>query len=407
MRAAQFTDARATRPRWLRAANAVGRAVQPWLRPSAEAWWKAARRAVPNGGEPAPEARRALEALALSLREETRLHFVGSLAARDDTIRMASNHLRIARLLRERPEVAKAELPAPVFIVGLPRTGTTFLHLLLAQDPRNRTLPYWESFDPIPPTSGRDARPAKVERMLAQLARISPAYQAIHPMTANSPEECVALFMNELRTLQVDIQYRAPGYVAWLLAEDPRIAYEAYARQLRIVQFFRPAGERFVLKDPTHIVHLETVLEVFPDAKLVFTHRDPAAALSSICSLYCHTRAIFSDDVDPAAVGREVMAGYWPRALDAAQSIRARLPRDRVADARQADLARDPIGTLRTLYADLGLAFEGDTERAVRSFLEAEARAPRRVHEHAPEGFGLSAAEIRERFRAYVEAFEL
>jgi len=404
---AQFTDARATRPGWMRALNAVGRLAIPLVPLSADAWWEKACQAVPDAGEPAPEARRALEALVASLRDETRLHFVGRIAARDDTIRMAKNHLRIAKLLRERPEVAATQLPALVFIIGLPRTGTTFLHLLLSQDRRSRTIPYWESFDPIPPQPGPDRRPAQVDALLAQLERISPAYHAIHPMTAEMAEECVALFMNELRTLQYDFQYFAPGYVGWLLAEDPRIAYQAYLRQLRILQFFRPAGERFLLKDPTHTVHLDSVLELFPDAKLVFTHRDPAFTFSSLCSLYAHTRAIFSDEVDPVALGEEVMAGYWPKALLASQAIRAKLPPEQVADVRQADLARDPIGTAKQLYADLGFVFDDEVERAMQAFLEEEARAPERVHEHAPEGFGLSAPMLRERFEGYVEAYDL
>ena len=406
-RIAPFTTARATRSFALRAINAAGRLVPGMARPDADAWWEAARQRVPGAPDPAPEAREALAALVASLNDDTRLNLVGRFSAQGDTVRMAANHLRIAKLLREKPEILETELPPPVFIIGLPRTGTTFLHLLMAADPRSRTIPYWESFDPIPPESGEDLRAQKVDRMLAGLARVAPDYQAIHPMTAEMTEECVALFMNELRTLQYDIQYRAPGYVRWLLEQDARIAYRAYERQLRIVQHFRPTGERQVLKDPTHIVHLEAVLELFPDAKLVFTHRDPAFSFSSIFSLYAYTRAIFSDDVDPRALGREVMDGYFPRALDRAQEIRASLPKERYADVRQADLARDPIGCARRLYADLGLEFDDAVERAMRAFLDEEARGPKSVHEHSPEGFGTTGAAIRERFAGYVEAFDL
>ena len=243
--------------------------------------------------------------------------------------------------------------------------------------------------------------------MLAQLARFAPDYHAIHPMTATGPEECVALFMNHFRTLQLDIQYRIPGYVEWLLAQDAAIAYDAYRRQLKLVHHHRPVGERLVLKDPTHLVHLETVLALFPDARFVFTHRDPADALSSICSLYAHTRAIFSDDVDAAAIGGEILTGYWPRALDRALALRARIPKGRVADVRHADLSRDPIGTVETLYDDLGMCLDDHARDALTAFLAGRRREPVRIHEHSLEGFGLRPAALDERFAAYRERFEL
>jgi hypothetical protein len=404
---AQFRDARDGRPLWMRALNGAGRWLPGVGRPSAEEWWAAARRGLEDAGEPSPAATEAMDVLVDSLVNESRLNIVGRFAARDDTIRMARNHLRIARQLREQPEILDTEWPPPVFIIGLPRTGTTSLHHLLAQDPRSRTIPYWESFDPIPPRSGPDERAGKVDKMLRQLEGLAPDYHAIHPMSANGAEECVALFMNELRTLQFDFQYRAPGYSKWLLAQDARIAYSAYQRQLRMIQFFRPAGSRFILKDPTHIVHLETVLELFPDARLIFTHRDPASTLSSICSLIAHTRAIFSDDVDPFEIGREVVEGVWPRAVERAVEIRAGLPKDRFIDVRQADLAADPIGTIRDVYAAMGFEFDEEAQASVETYRAQQESRPPSHHEHRAEGFGLHPEALRERLQAYVEDFDL
>jgi hypothetical protein len=234
--------------------------------------------------------------------------------------------------------------------------------------------------------------------MLRQLAAIAPGYQAIHPMTATDPEECVALFMNVLRTLQVDIQYRVPGYVRWLLGEDAGVAYRAYRRQLQLVQHYRPCGRRIVLKDPTHLVHLATVREVFPDAKLVFIHRDPAFTFSSICSLHAYTRAIFSNDVDPKAIGREIMAGHWPAALERAEALRAVFPPGSSVDVRHADLVRDPLGTVQTVYTGLGLELDAEARESMARFLAREAARPPHVHEHSPAVFGLAGDAIRERF---------
>jgi hypothetical protein len=404
---AQFTSAKRGRPLWMRGLNAVGRLAPRWLEPSARAWWEEARAKEPEAGEPTPEAVAGLDALVRSINESAALNAMGRFSAKDDTVRMARTHLRVERAVRATPAIFDAEIPPPLFVVGWPRTGSTALHTLLARDPRSRTIPYWESFDPVPPETGPDRRVEKLERMLSQLERFAPDYHAIHPMAAEMTEECVALFMNHFRTLQYDFQYRVPGYVAWLLDEDARIAYEAYHRSLRLIHHFRPAGERFVLKDPTHLVHLETVLSIWPDAKIVFTHRDPVAAISSLCSLHAHTRAIFSDDVDPFAIGREVMAGHWPRALDAACALRERIPAGRCVDVRHVDLLRDPRGTVERLYAALGLALEDDARAAMLRFLDEQAARPQSVHEHSPAGFGLAPDAIRERFRPYCELFDL
>ena len=403
----QFVDAPSSHPAAVRALNRVARWIPRRAPEPAEAWWEAARRGGLEDCEPTAEARAALEVLAGSIQGEVGLNGVGRLAARTDTIRMARTHLRVHRALRQRPAIAETPLPAPVFIVGWPRTGTTFLHQLLSQDPDNRTLPYWESYDPVPPEGGTDDRARRLARMLRTLEWLAPGYQAIHPMEADLAEECVALFNNELRTLQYDFQYRTPSYVRWLLEEDAGLAYAAYRRQLQLVQHHRPCGTRFVLKDPTHIVHLETVVDQFPDARFVFTHRDPTVALSSICSLTAYTRAIFSDDVDPEALGREIFTGYWTRALESAQEVRCRIPAERQVDVRHPDLARDPVGTARRIYQALGLSGSEPAFAAMERFVSDRRTGPRHRHVHALEGFGLQRGAVRERFKAYCERFDL
>ncbi|MCR9105482.1 MAG: sulfotransferase [Gammaproteobacteria bacterium] len=407
----QFRRPGQTRTLAVRVLNAVGKVAPGYRQPDADALWADARKALWSGQglEVAADAhaRQALAQLIDAINSTAQLNFVGRMAAFDDSRRMALNHLRIQALLESQPAIVDTVLPAPIFVIGMPRTGTTYLHTLLAQDPRHRSIPYWESFDPIPPASGPDRRSARLAKMLAQMDQLAPNYQAIHPMTAQSTEECVALFMNNFRTLQFDIQYRVPQYVAWIQAQDAAIAYHGYLQQLKIIQHFRPAGERFVLKDPAHTLHLRTILQVFPDARFVFTHRDPAKSVSSICSLYANTRAMFSDAVDAGAIGEEVLNGYWPAGLAQAMAIRESLPRWRYADVRQSDLRNKPLDTISSAYAQLGLAFDDIAHTALQRHLDAAAQLPRHRHEHSPQGFGLSAAGIRERLQPYVDAFDL
>lgn len=406
LRAPQFTTASATQARWYRLVNRVGRVLPRGRVPSAEATFAAAGRRLRTRVEPCPETVAALAALVRALHDEAELSFAGRIAARADCLRMARQHLAIEQALRDEPAVRDVTLPAPIFLVGWMRTGTTFVHRLLAQDPETRTMPYWESMYPVPPR-GRDDRPERLTRVLAQLEGISPSYQAIHPMSAHDPEECVALFTNVFRTLQYEVQYRVPGYVAWLLAEDPRIAYGQYRRQLQLVQYHRPHGTRFALKDPTHSVFLDTILALFPDARLVFTHRDPVATLSSLASLYAYTRAIFSDDVAPRTLGPALLAGHLPASLERALAIADRLPPGRVAHVRHADVRRDPVDTMARAYADLGLTLGEPARERMQAMVAAESRAPRSVHVHDPSAFGLVPDAVRERFAAYRARFDL
>ena len=407
LRAEQFTTARAAQPFWYRSVNRVGRVLPSFGKPSAEAWFAKAQKKNPGVGDPRPETVAALDALLRSVQEDAALSFSGRIAAQMDCLRMASQHLRIEQALRDRPEILDTEIPPPIFLVGWMRTGTTFVHRLLAQDPDTRTMPYWESMYPVPPRSGKDDRPEQLAHVLGQLESISPNYEAIHPMGAREPEECVALFTNVFRTLQYDVQYRVPGYIDWLRGQDPRIAYGQYRQQLQLVQHYRPHGSRFALKDPTHSVFVDTILELFPNARFVFTHRDPATTMSSLCSLYAYTRALFSDDVDPHALGPELLHSYLPASLEAALEKVDAMPPGRVAHMRHVDVRRDPIGTMARAYRDLGMELSDPARAAMCAMLEAERRKPKDVHIHSPEGFGFTSHAIRDRLSKYCERFDL
>jgi len=209
LRAEQFTTARDAQPFWYRAVNGLGRVLPSFGTPSAEAWFAKARRQHPGVRDPRPETLAALGALLRSVQEDAVLSFSGRIAARMDCLRMAGQHLSIERAIRETPEILGTEIPSPIFLIGWMRTGTTFVHRLLAQDPDTRTMPYWESMYPVPPGSGKDNRPGQLAHVLEQLGSISPDYGAIHPMGAHEPEEGVALYYEHLPNSS--IQRSIPG----------------------------------------------------------------------------------------------------------------------------------------------------------------------------------------------------
>jgi hypothetical protein len=389
LRAEQFTTARNAQPWWYRATNRVGRVLPSFGTPSAEAWFEKAKRKNPGVGDPRPETLAALEALLHSVREDAQLSFSGRIAAQMDCLRMAGQHLLIEQAIRETPEILDTQIPSPIFLIGWMRTGTTFVHRLLAQDPDTRTMPYWESMYPVPPKTGKDHRAEELAHVLKQLEAISPTYEAIHPMGAHEPEECVALFTNVFRTLQYNV------------------AYGQYRQQLQLVQFHRPHGIRFALKDPTHSVFLDTILELFPDARFVFTHRDPATTMSSLCSLYAYTRALFSDDIDPLALGPELMSSYLPGSLERAVEFVDGLPAGRVAHIRHADVRSDPVGAMARAYRDLGMELGEQARTAMRDMVDGESLKPRDIHVHSPEGFGLRAEGVRDRLSGYCQRFDL
>ena len=403
----QFTRARRSHRRWVRVVNKVGGSLEPFGRPNADRYWEIAQRRQPDAGDPTSDTQAALRALVDSLNEDAALNFVGKIAARIDCTRMATTHLRVEKALRETPAIESAELPTQVFVLGLFRSGTTFLHRLLAQDPISRTLPHWESFDPVHTPEGPEARQRKLGFTLGLADVLSPNIKAIHPMDAHQTDECRALFTNVFRTLQFNVQYRVPGYVDWLLQQDSRIAYRHYRRQLQLVHYHRPFGTRLVLKDPTHTFFVDTILEIFPDARFVFIHRDPVDTLSSICSLHGYARSVFSSDVDAEALGQELPESYMMSMLESAVAAVDRLPADRIAHVRSSDLSRDPLGTVATAYRDLGMELSEDASNAMQVFIRAKRDNASPRHIHGAEGFGLDPGAIRERFAQYCDRFDL
>lgn len=403
------------RPLAITLANAVGTSAR-WmgLRPrllDVDAMVESAKRETGlDDFGPAPF-KDALRVLADSCNREANLNLVGEVALRNQFVRLLANRLRIEELLKSEPEIVARPLPRPLVIAGMPRTGTTLLHRLLAEDPRSRAPRLWEMFVPTPPPCHPDQRAvADVERyqrvvkMLDAVYSIVPEVAEIHPMQAGDADECHGIlqhtFVNEVFVVQLHI----PSYFDFILSlgrERMREVY-AYHKQLMQVITARYTGDHLVLKWPGHLLQLDALLDVYPDACIIQTHRDPVEFVPSTCSLFAHGRATRAESVDLRAVGNETVR-LLREAMQRSMRVRAEQPAERFFDLRYSDLMKDPIGTVQGIYEYFGFPFEPEFASNMKAWL-AKNKSPT-SHKYSLEQFGLSRADLVHEFADYCEQF--
>jgi hypothetical protein len=294
----------------------------------------------------------------------------------------------------------------------LPRTGTSLLVKLLAQDPAHRVLTNWETtLSPLPPRNpcrmSADPRRSRAKWLLKFQSHLAPRLSAIHDFHLDGPEECTTLLMQEFTALAMAVMFNVPAYSQWLNDASHAAAYRHHKRVLQTLQWTYP-GERWLLKAPGHVAALDELLAVYPDACIVQTHRDPTKAVSSCAALGNVFRGICANPVNAAETGRQTLERL---AIDLNRFLRRRRELDarRFFDVQYRDLVRDPLNEARRLYAHFGLPLTAETEERMRSFLvnDRKERKERGGHQYAPEDFGLTAEGIRERFKDYSAAYDL
>jgi hypothetical protein len=328
------------------------------------------------------------------------LSVIGRGIARGTLINCLANRLRIARDLREHPEIRGETVSRPLFVLGLPRTGTTLLYNLLAQDPAARPLLFWESSAPSPPptreTRTTDPRIAKAERLVRSMNRLVPSLPSIHAFDARGPEECLGLLMNTF--VCPFFRGRVHAYWDWLFAlpdEDVDAAYAEYREQLQLLQW-KVRGEHWILKCPAHLYGLGSLLATFPDAAVVQLHRDPAQVVPSLCSLSFAMDSLYYARRDPHEVGRRMLS-VLERMFARGRAGRARHPSERVMDVPYEDLVADPFSVARSVYDRFGYAWTDAFAERLRSYLERDSRRERPKHRYSLDDFGLSQADVERR----------
>jgi hypothetical protein len=353
-----------------------------------------------------------LRRLLAAIEAEARLHPVGRAIVRQILIRALANRLRIAALCECHSEIAEQAVDAPVFIVGLQRSGTTLLQRLLALHPGLRALASWEAVTPAP-LPGRPGRPdprlADALRAERAVRYMAPDFFSIHPIVARGQEEDSLLFDPSLYTTTAEALMNVPSFTAWLEEVDHGGAYAEYRRIVQLLLWQRPGaggGQRWLGKTPLHLEHLDTLLSTVPDARIVHTHRDPARCVASLCSMLAHARGFFSDRVDAREIGRQWLA-RTRRMVERGSSARQRLGESAFLDVRYEELLDDPMKVVRRICEGVGAPLPADGERQMRAFLAAHPQHEFGIHAYGLADFGLEEAEVRGAFSGYCDRYAI
>jgi len=315
----------------------------------------------------------------------------------------------VARLLSEAgwrayPESVSVPVRRPLFVTGLPRTATTALHRLLVADPAHQGLELWLAEAPRPrPPRGDWAGDPVFQHIAAACARhhvAHPEFMGVHYVAADQVEECWQLLRQSMRSVSFECLAHLPGYSAWLRTADWTAAYRRHRRNLQLIGLNEigpnEGGRRWVLKNPSHLFALDALLAVYPDALVIQTHRDPRAAIASVCSLAAQASDGWSQTFRGPVIGRGQLE-LWASGLERFMAERARQHAARFYDVRYEDFVADPFGTVEAVYGYFGLPLSGAAADAMRALTET-ARGP--GHRYALADFGLTGAEVDERFAA-------
>lgn len=353
----------------------------------------------------AGEIREPLRRLLRSCFEEARLNLVGRLALRSDVVQTLCNRLRIERDRAAVSEIRVQRIVEPIVIIGLPRTGTTLLHTLLALDPDNRAPLTWEVMDPpsLVQSEGDQAHIRRTARNLQYLNWLAPKFRNVHAVGALLPQECLGIMSYAFMSDQFDTMYNVPSYQAWLESQDLSPAYEFHHRFLQHLQV-RDGEKRWILKAPTHMFSARELLTVYPEARIIQTHRAPMEVIASVASLMTILRSVFSNSVDPFVIGRQ-MADYWSGALNRFMHHRESIPSERIADLHFTEIQRDPMAAVRRIYEQFEMELSGEAESRMRDYLARQPAEQHGCHRYELGQFGLSAEAEAPRFEAYCERF--
>jgi hypothetical protein len=398
------------RPDWVRALNRLGDPNSLSLDPVALLDEARTRSGLTDFGD--DDWRQGFEVFVESLAAEAQLHFVGRVLARADVLNWLENRLQMTEARKQDPTICDEDVARPLFITGLPRTGTSILHDLLGHDPSSRVPLAWEVLHPCPPPElhsyGHDERIARAEDEVRLWCEIVPDYDTMHELGAQIPVECIQLTAHSFRSDELAGRHVVPSYAAWLATADLVPAYTCHRQMLQLLQW-RAKGRRWVLKAPSHLGALGPLLAVYPDARIVWTHRDPLTVMASVASILFATAWVRSDAVDPQQVLSWFTGDTCAALLEAGASVRDRPDADaaRFHDVRYADLVEDPLRVISGIYDHFDMPFDAPAEAGIRSAIASKPKGRHGAHRYDFSNTGWDPSKERARFHEYQQRFDV
>ncbi len=348
-----------------------------------------------------------LAALCADLHAGPPMHPLGRYATVRGIVAGLTNRLRLQRLTLERPEILRRPLPRPLIIVGLPRSGTTLLHRLIAQDPNRRSAPFWEVNFPLPPADrppghGPDPRIRSGAAAIKAMYWIAPDMRRMHEVRNDAAEEEIQLLaMGFCSAYYHTIACAPPRFTAWYRHADHLPAYRLFRRTLQVMQWARPGPDMWVLKTPSHLHHLPVLQAVFPDATLVQTHRDPVTSIVSSAHMVTYLHRGYYPHPHPPAVAHAV-AGFVEDALRTADRDRPSLTGP-VVDLPYHELVADPLAAVDAVYRAAGCTVTSEARRRMTAWLADNRQHKHGVHHYDAADFAIDVPALRERLRFYTD----
>jgi len=396
----------------MRVLNRMGPVLAPrWPSLSSDEIVRAAARAAKSDEFGDESFLDALPVLSDAISREADLSWLGRVMFRQQLLGFLQNRFSVYRYRAAHPEVAGVPIERPLFVVGYPRTGTTILFNLLAQDPANRVPLSWEVQFPDPPPQGEtfstDPRIDKARKYFGYMDTMAPSLASIHEVGAEVPQECMPIVAQTMLGPQFNVTFNVPSYQAWVDQQSHAPAYTYHRHYLEHLQS-KHMKDRWVLKSPTHLHSLDALLAEYPDARFIITHRDPAKTMPSLASLYYVIRGLASDSVDPHALGQQVME-WWATAADLSMAARDKHTdkADQFIDIQFEEIMADPVAALGRAYERFEMPWSGDIEERMRAFLADNPRGKHGAHRYEIEDFGMTLGQIRERFEGYCRAYDI
>lgn len=366
-----------------------------------------ARKQAKFVGQIPPKAEEGLRVLIRSINEESQTNPFGSLAIKGLLERTLYGRLKIEQQIAADPSILERPITQPVFIIGMPRTGTTILHALMHEDPAHRAPLAWECLLPYPVPSSKNFEDnpqlKTIQKEFGQLFKLVPDFQKKHHMEADSPQECIGLNMLDFNSFQTCAQVYIPSYFKWFMNDADRLStMKFHKRFLQYLESGGVVGERWLLKSPVHLMRLEEIFAVYPDARIIMTHRHPKKVVASAASLISSVRSLYSDHEDEFRSGKE-QAEVWNDCFNRFLEAREKLDKeDQIIDLRFEDFVADQMATVKQIYQRFGWELSEVTEQRMKDFLAQNPKGKHGAHNYTLEQFGLTEEGIEAQYSNYI-----